>query len=428
MLISVFTPTHRVEYLLEAWRSLQAQTHTDFEWLLLPNAKTIADEPDIPEEIRMDPRVRVLPFSISDTIGCLKKLCCYTAAPTAEMFVEFDSDDILTSDALAVIAERRQQSGADFIYSDCIHFLPGGVSEVFAEEHGWESYPWQHNGRGYKALRAFPANARSLCEIYFAPDHVRCWSRKAYFELGGHNGSMLVSDDHDLVSRTYLAGYQFSHIDQPLYLYRRHNANSFVVHNRSLMDYQRDSRPKLIYPLVSEWCRREQLPMVDLSPVFGGQLANGCIALDAPRSNDSGLEIASIGNLTDNSVGCFRAQDVLQHVPSSWLPALMNTIYHKLVPGGWLLSGTPSLTDANGNICGGAFQDPTYRSQWSVNNTWYYTHKHFAGQVPKINCRFQTVFCGIDFPSDWHRKQHVPYMEWDAVALKDQHAPGVKQI
>ena len=41
---------------------------------------------------------------------------------------------------------------------------------------------WQvivHNVRD-----TFDVNARSLCEIAYAPDHVRCWTKQAYKALG----------------------------------------------------------------------------------------------------------------------------------------------------------------------------------------------------------------------------------------------------
>jgi len=50
---SVFTPTHRPNYLSDAYRSLCEQTRKDWEWVLVPNGPKAY----IPDALRKDPRV-----------------------------------------------------------------------------------------------------------------------------------------------------------------------------------------------------------------------------------------------------------------------------------------------------------------------------------------------------------------------------------
>ena len=68
-MISIITPTHSSKYLVDAWNSLQTQTYTDWEWVLVPNGDNAA----IPDVIRQDVRVHVYPYSEKATFGALKK-------------------------------------------------------------------------------------------------------------------------------------------------------------------------------------------------------------------------------------------------------------------------------------------------------------------------------------------------------------------
>lgn len=56
MQLSLITPTHKPDYLLEAYRSLKLQTLEDWEWVIVPNGGNIV----IPEVIRQDPRVKIV--------------------------------------------------------------------------------------------------------------------------------------------------------------------------------------------------------------------------------------------------------------------------------------------------------------------------------------------------------------------------------
>ena len=62
-------------------------------------------------------------------------------------------------------------------------------------------------------------NATTLSHIVSAPNHVRCWSADFYRALGGHDPSLPIADDYDLVVRSLVAG-EFCHI--PKMLYRQH--------------------------------------------------------------------------------------------------------------------------------------------------------------------------------------------------------------
>ena len=69
-------------------------------------------------------------------------------------------------------------------------------------------------------MQAFEVTPSSLSLIFYAPNHVRIWSRDTYDKAGGHDEGMTVGDDHELLCRTYLTGARMVRIPEVLYLYR----------------------------------------------------------------------------------------------------------------------------------------------------------------------------------------------------------------
>ncbi|HPE61954.1 MAG TPA: glycosyltransferase [Thiolinea sp.] len=431
MRFSIFTPTHKPDYIIPAFDSLTAQTFTDWEWVIVPNGDAV-----IPEPVASHPQVRVIraPDELSGKgVGSLKLFACEQCR--GEYFVELDHDDLLTENALEAIDRHARETNAGFLYSDFSNFYEGGTCQYFYADHGWEQYPFHWKEREYIAMRAFATDASSLHLIFYAPNHVRVWSRQAYFEAGGHDPSLHVVDDHDLICRTYLTGTHFEHIPECLYLYRllQDGGNTYLRHNADIQRMQQDVANKYVYQMTVEWCRRNDYPMLDLGEVERPAPGFKSVAL---RDADINCDIRKGLPFPDSSVGCIRAYDFLQRVPGCTGPdcqhgadggllctvGLMNEIYRVLAPGGWLLSRTPS-TDGRG-----AFQDPAHVSFWNPNSFWYYTNQEFAKYVPGFKGRFQDTRVWQSFPTDWHKENNIAYVYADLVALKGQRQPGLVKI
>lgn len=432
-MISLFTPTHDARYLGAAHDSLLAQAGAPaWEWVIVPNGNAV----EIPAAVRDDPRVRIVPAPAGlerEGVGALKRYACQHCR--GGILFELDHDDLLAPTALAEVRDAVDRDGAGFVYSDFCEFRADGSSRTYLANHGWQQYEVEFQGRTWQAMRAFPADPRSLHLIFYAPNHLRAWTRAAYDAAGGHDASLPVTDDHDLLCRTYLAGVKFVHLPRCLYFYRllEEGANTFLQRNAEIQQRQQQISNTYVYRLIAEWCRREGLPMYDLG---GGHnspagyrsvdLANADVTCDVRR----GLPFA------ESSVGCIRAWDFLEHIPhcrdsscshgTDGAPlctvGLMNEIHRVLVPGGWLVSRTPS-TDGRG-----AFQDPTHASFWNPNSFWYYTRREQAQFVPGIRCRFQGTRIWQTFPTEWHQTHNIPYVYADLVALKGQRQPGNCEI
>ena len=352
----------------------------DWEWVLVPNGPTAS----IPQNIADHPKVHLVkaPEGLAEQgVGALKKFACSQCR--GDYLVELDHDDLLTSDALETLDTTiAQHQDPGFLYSDFVNFYPDHRCQVYQEKFGWESYPFDSNGHSYTAMRSFAVNAASLHLIFYAPNHIRVWRRDLYESLGGHDATMSVADDHELLCRTYLSGEAMVHIPKVLYLYRMQDGsrNTHLERNAEIQRTQQGVSNRYTRQLVEQWCRRESLPMLDL----GGRIGcpEGYQSVDLFDA-DINCDIRAGLPVDDNSVGCIRAYDFLEHIPHCpdsacqhgadgkpfCVVGMMNEIYRVLAPGGWLISRTPS-TDGRG-----AYQDPTHCSFWNPNSFWYYTRR-----------------------------------------------------
>lgn len=419
MKFSIFTPTHDAKHLLEAYNSLAAQTHKDWEWVVVPN-----NGAKLADDMLSDTRIRILPAPPwLSGVGAFKRFACSQCE--GDYLVELDHDDMLLPTALEKIAK----TGAQFIYSDAAQFRANGEYQLFGKEYGWEHYSQREGDKVHQCNRSFEVNASSMHQIFYAPDHLRAWSKDIYDKVGGHDSNLGVCDDFDLVIRTYLAGATFQHIEECLYLYRIKDdgSNTWLKRNAEIQTKQQELSNKYTHALVHEWCKREDLSKYDFGS--GPTPAPGFVGVDLCLGEDVW---AWFRGRADNSVGCIRAYDFLEHIPHCRDSActhngrctvrLMNEIYRVLVPGGWLLSATPS-TDGRG-----AFQDPTHCSFWNSNSFWYYTRQQQRQYVPGITARFQGTRIWQEHPSAWHKEHNLLYVYADLVALKGQRQPGICEV
>lgn len=395
MLLSIFTPTHDPHYLVEAYQSLEIQEHTEWEWIVgLNGGAQLPSDPCF-----QDPRVKVRNLATATSnIGELKKACCQYAA--GEVLVELDHDDVLWPDVLTHIA-RCADKGADFIYSDAASYDTIGQHPVcYSFEHGWEAYSVHLYGRELLAIRNFPITARSLCDIFYSPDHVRCWRRSFYEKIGGHDSSLAVGDDHDLICRSYIKGGKFAHTGTVGYVYRFHPDNTVKARNAAIQAQNAENRGKYIHQLIDKWCVNHGLGYADLEKVEWMD--------NRPVLN----------GLTPGSVGCIRAYNVLHWVPQDDVPAVIEECYDVLAPGGWLCCRVPSTN-------GPAAFVPNARSHWNMLTFEYFCYKDKALCIQPFRGRFQRVQCYEAYVDPDRDAAFNRVSVWgDLCAIKGQRQPG----
>lgn len=418
MKFSVVIPTHDPRYLRDAVDSVSAQTVDDIEILIVPNGHGVGSVRHMGEW--EDKRVRVVehPSGADGTgsIGKLKRFAFWQA--TGDVLVELDHDDLLMPHCLERIGAAVTK-GADFVYSNFAEFHDHSWKpNTYGDGFGWKYRPLKAMGHDLVETIAFDPTPAALGRVWWAPNHVRAWTRSGYEKSGGHNAHLGVCDDHDLVVRSYLAGLEFHRVDECLYLYRVRDGQTSKERNAEIQRLTQKIYADRIEALVLEWARREGLPCYDLGG--GHNSPDGWTPVDISGAAALRADLRQRWPWEESTVGAFRAYDFLEHLPNK--QHTVDEIFRCLAPGGWLLSLTPSALGQGG------FMDPTHVSHWVKNSWLYYTDRQWAKYIG-TSVRFQNQRLVSDFPSDWHREENIPYITFDGVALKPGYeGPGEVRI
>jgi glycosyltransferase involved in cell wall biosynthesis len=408
MKISVFTPTHNPKYLNRLYESLKAQTSPDWEWVVVPNGTCVVSLPS-------DPRIKVVATNSSTNIGYLKKFACSQA--TGEIYMEVDHDDELFPDAIAECAKAFSDPTVDFAYSNCCDVTEGYKPRVFSETFGWLNRPCKFKEHELMEMVCFEPDPASISKIWFAPNHFRAWRASFYNRIGGHDESMDILDDQDILCRTYIHG-KMRHIDKPLYVYHIHEGNTcYGDKNAKIQDMTLELHDKYIYQLVEKWCDLKGLKKIDLCG--GHSKPPGYESIDL-LNGDIVHDLNKPWPFKDGEVGLFRAHDALEHLSDTI--HVMKEAHRCLAPKGWFLTFTPS-TDGRG-----AFQDPTHIKFFNSNSFWYYTKKDQA-QYIGTPVRFQLNRIKNYYPNDWCKMHDIVYVKADLYKFDETgRTPGLIEI
>jgi glycosyltransferase involved in cell wall biosynthesis len=406
-LLSVFTPSHRPDFLTECFQSLQDQLFEDWEWVVLLN-KGARWEP--PWE---DARVRVVIDDGVDGVGSAKRRACEETR--GEILVELDHDDLLARRALEAVNEAfARQPDLGLVYSHCAQVLEDGTRDdsKFNLDVGWEYKEAVVGGRSVQYAVSLQPTPHNVSYIWFAPNHLRAFSRRAYDKAGGYDPGRHVLDDQDLMCRLYQVG-DFQLIDECLYLQRMHGANTQRDEetNSFIQTGTVELYNRYIESNALSWAKRRRLLALDLGAAHAHP--TGYLGVDRRAADgvDIVAELPAQLPLADGSVGVIRAVDFLEHVADKI--GLFNELYRLLAPGGLLLSQTPS-TDGRG-----AFQDPTHVAFYNENSFWYYTDTNYRNFVPEIRVRFQVSRLATSFPTEWHAAHDISYVTANLIAVKE---------
>lgn len=417
-LISVVTPTHNPRWLEGCHRALRDQTFRDFEWCITPNGAAVdfrAPWSDLPVRVsRLEAR--------TGSIGAIKDYAF--RASTGQYVLELDHDDVLDPRALERVADVIETERPDFVYSDCVDWSPACAPVTYHHpeiREGWRANGWRFDaadsGPIYRIGESSPyplswePSAAALSLIFYAPNHLRCWRREFYAQIGGHNPEREVCDDHELLVRTYLHG-SMRRIAEPLYWYRVTGQNSWQHAGQERIRWHSEEiRARYLHQLVTREMTLKGLPCLDL----GGRLNSPGAPWRTVDQHDGDIvcDLEERWPFEDNSVGAFRAFDLLEHLPNKL--HTMHEIHRCLVPGGWLLSLTPCALGA------GAYRDPTHVSFWVEDSFRYYT-SDLRRFLPPTHQRERFFESQIDTVEH----EGLPYVRAD-IYKYDESLPGLRQ-
>lgn len=395
MKISLFTPSHSPQFLNESYRVLLSQSFNDWEWVVLLNNGAEYANPDRRVKICRDDT------GIKD-VGYLKRMACKQS--TGDVLFELDHDDLLLPGALEETAKAFQDDSVDFAYSNTVnHDIRCDQPITWDAKYGWVNRAFQFEKiNGIESVSADP-HPQSISRIWFAPNHLRAWRTGTYWKMGGHNATMRITDDHDLMCRTYIQG-KMHHIDKPLYLYRVTGDNTWLKNQDDIQTTMWECHDRYIEPMMKRWSKDRNLACIDICG--GVNAAEGYKSVD--RQN---AEVISDLNerwpFEDNSVGIVRAHDAIEHLKDPI--HTMNEAYRVLAHGGMFDILVPS-TDGRGAFC-----DPTHVSFWNSRSFRYYTDRQYSRFIPGSKCRFQQI--KLRDIKMWD--EQLPYVSAHLVAVKE---------
>jgi hypothetical protein len=407
---SVFTATNNNDYLWGALGSLELagaallKQGIEFEWVIVSNNCQVNES--ILKEFSKHDWVRFHNFyEENSNVGYWKSKA--TSLCLGEIFVELDHDDMLVPNALVElynVVKSLPEFG--FFYSDNVYVDDQGdiTNPDYGQYYGWTEEKKNSIGDNFY-FESFSAHPHNLSYIWYAPNHLRAWRRRAYEEAGGHDPEMSVLDDQKLMCETYLKT-KFAHIKSPLYVQSVHLDSTQVVRNADIQQGTLSLYDRYIEPMMLKWCERNNLKAIDLGGAHNPR--EGYETVDLTGSPDHLVDFLKL-NFPANSVGLIRAVDFMEHVQDKI--AFIKKVYELLVDGGMLLSLTPS-TDGRG-----AFQDPTHVAFYNENSFWYYTNNDYKKYVSDLeDVRFQTSkLCTLFDPSD----SKIHYVQANLIAIKN---------
>lgn len=240
-LMSVFSSAYKSgSKILRPLRSLQAQTFTNWEWIIWDDSEGDGDAnyKELIEMSRRDLRIRVYKAPRhSGYIGEMKRLAASVAY--GKFLIEVDHDDDFHPRLLEWIKEASDAyQDAGFFYTDCAElteetYEPATYGDFFGFGYSGHSFVWSdfHKRHIAQANVAQP-NPVTLRHLVGMPNHVRVWRTEVYDRVGKHNPQLAVADDYDLMARTWAAGVKWCHIRMcGYYQYRNRDGNFTFIRN-----------------------------------------------------------------------------------------------------------------------------------------------------------------------------------------------------
>lgn len=219
---SFFTCTYKTgeKKLKRLYKSLIKQTYKEWNWFIIddsPNDDTV----NLINSLE-DPRITVIKnVTRHGNIGFNKHTIAMMC--DGDYLIEIDHDDEVTNDCLECLKNAFEKyPDAKFAYSLCVEYSVKGDEKIpitYGKGWGWgEGKTTSRNidGKLITFSESPNINPYSIRTIYAQPNHLRCWERKFYHEIGGHNTDLSVLDDMDLLIRTFLKTKMIK-IDKVLY-------------------------------------------------------------------------------------------------------------------------------------------------------------------------------------------------------------------
>lgn len=258
---SIFTGAYKTDKdrIYRSYNSLANQTYPNWEWTIVDDSPEGYEETwtVLNELANQDYRVkihRILPVS-GGNIGLVKNRAA--SLSNGNYLIEMDHDDALISDCLDELKYAVEQyPDAGFFYTNVAEPYEDGEMRKYSKvitpnRDEWYGNPQNGFQWGYGGHEWVIADGKRYLSHYYAninpktirfnigmPNHARIWKRDVYNEISKHNKFISVTDDFELIIRTFLKT-TMVHVPKMLYL-QYNNRNSTVDNNAT--DINRKAR------------------------------------------------------------------------------------------------------------------------------------------------------------------------------------------
>ncbi|MFQ5851459.1 MAG: glycosyltransferase [Candidatus Binatia bacterium] len=232
---------------LQTGASVLTQSYPNFEWVVLAHGPITAGLNDILNDLSSEIQVRV--YRLSVNLGIMRGMRFCLERATGEYIVPLDADDLLTRDALQIVASVITKYGSPaYLYSD-EDMLVDGMPTAPYWRPDWDP-------------------VLNLASSYIW--HLCAFRRDLALELGVfQDGGSEWCHDWDTVFRFSNAGHIPLHIPEVLYHWRQHQSSSTnrpfpergsLASQRHLLELQIARQPE------------QELYELDYFPIFRGSV------------------------------------------------------------------------------------------------------------------------------------------------------------
>jgi len=242
-LLSVITTTYNSkEKIQRPWKTLRNQTYTNWEWVIWDDSEDNKTYENLLEMQKKDLRMRVYKApKHSGIIGEMKRLASGVAY--GSFIIELDHDDEIHPELFQwVIDASRKYEGANFFYCDSAQLYENSLNthsygDFFGYGYASHANVWSnmHNKWIVNTIVA-PPNGITLRHLIGMPNHIRVWKTDFYDKIGKHNPRLSVSDDYELLVKSYIHGI-WCHIRACGYYQYRNEDGNFTFIRNSLIQH-----------------------------------------------------------------------------------------------------------------------------------------------------------------------------------------------
>lgn len=238
MLSVAMTVYNQAQYVLVAIRSVAAQTHQDWELVVVDDCSTDNSLKVIEEyKTKSDFPGRIKIITHKENMGYGYSLKEAIESSSGALVMTLDSDDVLAKKGVFTICESVHKENPDVSmtysnYMGCYEDLKPKCAVITRQIEEGESY--LKRGGAFSKDGALGDEMRVNLKI----SHLKVFKRSYYDKTEGLNPNLRKTVDKDLVFKLEEVG-RLKHIDEILMYYRRHSNTLAAVFGRSSLEFRK---------------------------------------------------------------------------------------------------------------------------------------------------------------------------------------------